>query len=130
MGCAAQDSQRASRAFTPPPYALRASAGDLPPPGGGDLRTPQHTPSRHRRLAVLRIVLHPPAARRIKAAERKLDPAFVSLGRTLDDGPVGLVDGAGLEQLAKLRQRFAMAAEHKATGGVTIEPMRQCRRAR
>ena len=35
-----------------------------------------------------------------------------------------------LEQLAELRQRLAVAAEHQAAGGVAVEPVRQRRRPR
>jgi fused signal recognition particle receptor len=75
-------------------------------------------------------VLHPPAARHVEAAERQSDFALVGVGRTLDHGPVGLVDGAVLEQLAELRERLAVAAEHQAAGRIAVEPVRQRRRPR
>ncbi len=88
-----------------------------------------HLPPGHRRLA-LGIVLHPPAPRHVEPAERQVDDAFVRLGRAFDDGPIGLADLAVLEQLAELRQRLAVAAEHQAAGRVAVEPMRQRRRPR
>ena len=75
-------------------------------------------------------MLHPPAARLIEAAERKRDGAFVGVGRTFDHRPIGFFHRAGFEQFAERRQRLAVAAEHEATGGVAVEPMRERRRPR
>ena len=91
---------------------------------------PSTLPLGHRRLAVMWVVLHPPAARFIKPAEWQLDGALVVRRRALNNGPVGFVDRSRFEQLAELRQRLAMAAEHQAAGGVAVEPMRQRRRSR
>src|ERR1700722_4036943 len=114
------------RRMTCPHPTCRRQVG-LPPAGGGGFS--QYLPPRHRRLA-LGIVFHPPAARHVEAAERQRDFAFVGVGRAFDYGPVGLVDGAVLEQLAELGERLAVAAEHQAAGGVAVEPMRQRRRPR
>src|SRR5215468_3178516 len=48
---------------------------------------PHHLPGRHRRLT-LRVVLHPPAAGGVLAAERQVDTAFVLLGSALDQRPI------------------------------------------
>jgi len=69
-------------------------------------------------------VLHPPAARLVEAAERQRDFTLIGVGCAFDHRPVGLVDGAVLEQLAELGERLAVAAEHQAAGGVAVEPVR------
>src|SRR6516162_6597592 len=88
-----------------------------------------HLPLRDRGLA-RGVMLHPPAARDIEAAERKIDLPFVGRWLAFDDRPIEFFDSASLEQSAKLRQRLAMPAEHEAAGRVAIEPVRQRRRAR
>ena len=112
------------------PTTRPASGGRPLPTRGRGTAAPHHLPLRHRRLSGLRIVLHPPAAGRVEAAERKFDDAFVGVRGAFDHGPIGLVDGAGLEQPAELGQRLAVAAEHQAAGGVAVEPVRQRRRPR
>src|SRR4051794_7659807 len=91
---------------------------------GGQLRTPQHFPRGDRGLA-LRVVLHPPAAGGVLAAERQVDTALVVRRSALHQRPVGLADAARLEQPAELGQRLAVAAEHETARGVAIEPMRE-----
>jgi hypothetical protein len=75
-------------------------------------------------------MLHPPAARRVLAPERRIDSALLLGGAAIDHSPIGLADAAALEQATELRQRLAMAAEHQATGGIAVEPVRQSGRAR
>ena len=75
-------------------------------------------------------MLHPPAARLVEAAERQRDFTLVGVGYAFDHGPVGFVDGAVFEQFAELSERLAVAAEHQATGGIAVEPVRQRRRPR
>src|SRR5262245_9420148 len=87
-------------------------------------RAPQYRPCRRRRLAG-GIVLHPPAARRVLAAERQLDATLLLTRPPRHHGPIGLADAAGLEQVPELGQGLAMAAKHEAAGGVAVEPMRQ-----
>ena len=93
------------------------------------LRPPQHLPRGHGRLA-LRVVLHPPAAGGVLAAEREVDAALVFHRPALHHRPIGLGDAPALEQPAELGQRLAVAAEHEAARRVAIEPMRERGRAR
>ena len=93
------------------------------------MHPPQHFPRGDRRLA-LRVVLHPPAAGGVLAAERQVDTALVVRRSALHQRPVGLADAARLEQPAELGQRLAVAAEHETARGVAIEPMRECGGAR
>ena len=72
--------------------------------------------------------IHQPRVSSRRPSGRSIVPSSAS-GRAFDHGPIGLVDRAVLEQLAELRQRLAMAAEHQAAGGVAVEPVRQRRRA-
>src|SRR6185312_15317645 len=90
---------------------------------------PQHLPRSDGRLP-LRVVLHPPAACGVLAAERQVDAALVVVRSGLHQRPVGLADAAGLEQAAELSQRLAVAAEHETARGVAIEPVRECGGAR
>jgi hypothetical protein len=70
-----------------------------------------------------RIWLLPPAALGVEAAERHVDGAFV-LGRAaFDHRPIGFGNLAMLEQKPQRRGRLAMASQHQATGGVTVETM-------
>ncbi len=71
----------------------------------------------------MRVVLHPPAAGHIAAAEREVDAAFVLRGAAFHDRPVGLAHLSALEQPAELGQRLPMAAEHEAAGRVAVEPV-------
>ena len=73
--------------------------------------------------------IHQPR-RLVEAAERQIDAAFVLRRAAFDHRPIGLADLAGLEQLAELGQRLAVAAEHQAAGGVAVEPVRERGRAR
>ncbi len=73
--------------------------------------------------------IHQPRVSSRRPSGSSMTPSSASR-RALDDGPIGLGDGAVLEQLAEARQRLAVAAEHEAAGGVAVEPVRQCRRAR
>ena len=91
--------------------------------------SPQHLPRGHGGLAV-RIVLHPPAAGGVLAAEREVDAALVFRRPALHHRPIGFGDAPALEQPAELGQRLAVAAEHEAARGVAIEPMRERGRAR
>src|SRR5262245_26084306 len=97
--------------------------------GGRKPRAPHHLPRGHRRLT-RRIVLLPPAARRVFAAEGQLDAAFILRRPARDHRPIGLADLPALEQAAEGGQRLAMAAEHQAAGGVAIETMGERGRAR
>ena len=76
------------------------------------------------------VCLHPPTARLVALGERNVDTAFVRSGSTFDHCPIALADFTLFEQLAEQRQRLSMPAEHKATGGVAVEPVSQCRRTR
>src|ERR1700689_286005 len=111
------------------PYPTCRRQVDLPPTGGGEGIPPHHLPPRPRRLA-FGVMLHPPAARDVEAAERQRDLTFVCIGGAPDHGPVGLVDGAVLEQLAGLGERLAVTAEHQAAGVVGADPVRPRRRPR
>ena len=91
--------------------------------------SPQHLPRGHGGLA-LRVVLHPPAAGGVLAAEREVDAALVFHRPALHHRPIGLGDAPALEQPAELGQRLAVAAEHEAARRVAIEPMRERGRAR
>src|SRR6266508_1813314 len=93
------------------------------------IHPPHHLPCGRRRLA-LRIVLHPPAAARVLAAERQIDAALVLPRPAFDHRPIGFADAAALEQAAELGQRLPMAAEHQAAGGIAVEPVRERGRAR
>src|SRR5208283_3996470 len=53
----------------------------------------KHSPARLRWLA-LGIDFHPPAARGVEPAQRKVDQSFVFSGAAFDNGPIGLVDAA------------------------------------
>src|SRR5579871_1588876 len=92
-------------------------------------RAPQHRPG-GRGWLPLRVGLHPPAAGRILASKRQIDPALRLRQAAFHHRPIGLADGARLEQPPELRQRLAMAAERKAAGGIAVEPVRQRRRPR
>src|SRR6266511_2399182 len=96
---------------------------------GNRLRPFHHSPGGDRRLTG-GIMLHPPAARGVLAAEGKVDAALVLRRSARDHCPIALADASVLEQPPERRQRLAMAAEHKTAGSVAIEPMRQRRRAR
>ncbi len=86
------------------------------------LAAPEHAPFGLRRQAG-RIVLHPPATRRVEPAQRQVDQAFVCLRPAFDDRPIGLVDRACLEQFHQPFQRLAVAAQHKAARRVAVEPV-------
>src|SRR5262249_44959545 len=75
------------------------------------------------------IVLHPPAAGGVLAAEGQFDAALVLRWPARDHRPIGLADLPALEQAAERGQRLAMAAEHQAARGVAIETTREPRRA-
>src|SRR5215813_6582738 len=89
----------------------------------------EHSPLRDCDLP-LRVRFLPPAALGILSPERQLDNAFVLGGTALDDGPIGLVYLAMLEQKAERGGRLAMAAQHETTRGVLVEPMCEHRRPR
>ncbi len=74
--------------------------------------------------------LHPPSPAGIEAAERQVDEAFGLVGSALDDGPIGLVDPAVLEQAAQIFEGLAVAAQHQAARCVTVESMGEGRGAR
>jgi fused signal recognition particle receptor len=86
-------------------------------------------PERQRLLAA-RIHLHPPAALLVEPAERQVDRPALAGGIAPDDRPIGLGDLALLEQTPQCLQRFVMAPQHQAAGGVAVEPMRERRLAR
>src|SRR5262245_42069593 len=79
--------------------------------GGGKPRASHHLPRGHRRLT-RGIVLHPPAARCVLAAEGQLDAALVLRRPARDHRPISLADLPALEQAAERSQRLAMAAAH------------------
>src|SRR5262249_62152249 len=64
--------------------------------GGVKPRAPHHLPRGHRRLT-RRIVLHPPAAGCVLAAEGQLDAAFILRRPARDHRPIGLADLPALE---------------------------------
>src|SRR5438034_2020217 len=76
------------------------------------------------------IVLHPPAARRVLAAEGKFDAALLLCRPAGDHRPISFTDLPVLEQPAERGQRLAVAAKHKTAGRIAIESMRECWRAR
>ena len=78
----------------------------------------------------MRIVAHPPAARCILAAERKIDTALLLCGPAFDNGPIRLAYASRLEQATELGQSLAMTAKHKTSGGIAVEPVRERRRTR
>lgn len=86
------------------------------------LAAAQHFPAGLRRQAQ-RIMLHPPAALRIKTAQRHVDQAFVSGRHVFDNRPICLCRPAMLEQLAELIQRLAMAPQHQASRRIAIQPV-------
>src|SRR5262245_65663327 len=79
--------------------------------GGRKPLAPHHLPRGHRRLT-RRIVLHPPAARRVLAAEGQLDAAFILRRPVRDYRPIGLADLPAPEQPAERSQSPARAASH------------------
>src|SRR5262249_56128436 len=66
----------------------------------------------------------------VLGAERKLDATLVLCRPARDHRPIAFFDLPALEQPAECCERLAVAAEHKATRGITIESVRECRRAR
>src|SRR5207248_9374639 len=70
------------------------------------------------------IVLHPPAARRVLAAEGKFDAALLLCRPAGDHRPISFTDLPVLEQPAERGQRLAVAAKHKTAGRIAIESMR------
>src|SRR5262245_1814858 len=91
--------------------------------------TAHHLPCAGRRPAVL-VDLHPPAPRVVAFRKGNVDSPVVGARSSLDHGPIAFAHLALLEQPAKQRQCLAMPTKHQATGGVAVEPVRQCRRAR
>ena len=77
----------------------------------------------------MRVRLHPPTAGLVEPTEGKRDRALFGIRPPFDHGPIGLIHLAVLEQKPQVRKRLAMAPEHKASGGVLVETMRQGRRA-
>src|SRR5262249_14873508 len=76
------------------------------------------------------IVLHPPAARCVLAAERKLDATLVLRWPARDHRPIAFFDLPALEQPAEVCQRLAVAGEKKAPRGIRVEAVRERGRAR
>ena len=80
---------------------------------------PHRLPSGHRGLAA-RIMLHPPAARLILAAERQRDASLRLDWSALHHRPIGLADLAVAEQQVEVGQRLAVTAEHQAARGLSL----------
>ncbi len=78
----------------------------------------------------MRVRLHPPAPGLIEPAKGQFDHTLVGVRAAFDHGPVRFADLAVLEQKAQMSEGFAMAPEHKASGGVLIETVGQSRRTR
>jgi hypothetical protein len=91
--------------------------------------SPEYLPSRGGELT-LRVVAHPPATRRVFAAERQVDATFRFCRSAFHHRPIRLLDPAGLEQSAKFRERLAVPAENETAGSVAIETVRERGRAR
>ena len=101
------------------------SSSHARPPGAAE-----HAPERPRWLPG-RIDAHAPLARIGRAWRNgQIDRALVPVGHTLRHRPVALLDLSLGEQLAETRQGLAVPAEHQATRGVAVEPMRDLRPAR
>ena len=78
----------------------------------------------------MRIRLHPPAAGLVEPPEGQCNRTLVGIWGPFNHGPVGLAHLAVLEQKPQVSKRLAMAPEHKASGGVLVEAMRQGGRTR
>ena len=70
------------------------------------------------------------AAAGIEAAEGKVDETLRRVRPAFDDGPIGLVDLAMLEQAAQMFESLAMSPQHEAAGGIPVQPMGERGRAR
>jgi len=90
--------------------------------------TAHHFPRARRGQPAL-VDLHPPAPRVVAFRKGNVDSPAIGARSSLDHGPIAFAHLALLEQPAKQRQCLAVSTKHKATRGVPIEPVCQCRRA-
>ena len=78
----------------------------------------------------MRVRPHPPATRLVEPPEGQCNRTLVGIRAPFNHGPIGLAHLAVLEQKPQVSKRLAMAPEHKASGGVLVEAMRQGGRTR
>src|SRR5262245_45626766 len=106
---------------------MRAAGQRLKREPGETGRTAHHFP-RARRPQTVPVAPPPPTPRTLAFSTGDVDSPVVGARPAFDYGPLAFAHLALLEQPAKQRQCLAMPTKHQATGGVAIEPVRQCRR--